>query len=517
MPHPPRGTTISIAVALTIGLVVSLPGFQGTSTPSGFRPLLGPLGPPTDRQVIPLATPTTGLAWTQVFTIGAPPSVVHPRMAYDAADGYVVVWGGEPRTRPYLDTNSTWTFANDTWTNRTGTGAAPFGYGGGASMVYDSTDGTVLLEATNLSFSGERTWAYHAGTWTELFPSHQPTPRWYATMAFDPLLNETVLFGGLGLTPEGGELWLADTWVYSHGDWSQVATGTSSTTAQFSQSMTFDPLTGQVVLVTDALSPPVLGRYDFQTFVFNGTGWVEQAATFPYDAFGGFSTLTFDPAFGGLVGQALNDPELFLENQSTEVFVFSGGTWTTEYVGGYPTALNGMVYDNRSGYGVGFSSEPTLNVSGPAYRPATWILSGTPVGPVPEASIQAAASTVLLGGAVWIGAAFNRTYGFTWYQMATDAPGCPATVNAQWMTCTPQKAGTFWVYFVVLDQAGRFSNVSLNLNVQAPLIPPGLVVPSILAGLGVIAAVGGGVVWWRRARARQREPQPADHGNPPAS
>src|SRR5262245_7832017 len=85
----------------------------------------------------------------------APPVLTNPGMAYDAADGQVVLFGGagQPNYR-----NGTWTW-----------------------------DGTA---------------------WTERHPKHSPSPRTAMGMAYDAITKEVVLFGG------GGDGFQRGTWTW---------------------------------------------------------------------------------------------------------------------------------------------------------------------------------------------------------------------------------------------------------------------------------------------------------------
>lgn len=155
--------------------------------------------------------------------------------AYDAADGYLVLFGGfDPESSAnssgYGHPTDTWTFVGGQWTDRTATaGAAPppeFG----PAMTYDASAGVVLLAAFNRTAATHgdsvfETWTYHAGAWT-----HQPAGtgalpggREQATLAYDPADRESVLFGGTYVadnTTTG--LVYNDTWVYRSGSWANV-------------------------------------------------------------------------------------------------------------------------------------------------------------------------------------------------------------------------------------------------------------------------------------------------------
>ncbi|MGA8276147.1 MAG: PKD domain-containing protein [Thermoplasmata archaeon] len=135
-------------------------------------------------------------------------------LVYDAADGHVMAFGG-PSSSPSLTgnfgDNYTWEWENDTWTNISAnvTNAPPGRYS--TSMAYDATDGYVLLYGGttvictyNWSLSNcggaevetgyADTWKYQGGNWTELnassAPGYTPTP----LLAYDPIDRGVVDF-----------------------------------------------------------------------------------------------------------------------------------------------------------------------------------------------------------------------------------------------------------------------------------------------------------------------------------
>ena len=81
----------------------------------------------------------------------------------------------------------------------------------GAAMAYDAATGTVVLFGGNGNSSG--TWTWDGTTWTEQHPAVHPPARDFAAMAHDAATGTVVLFGGnsLGAVPEH---LFADTWTW---------------------------------------------------------------------------------------------------------------------------------------------------------------------------------------------------------------------------------------------------------------------------------------------------------------
>jgi hypothetical protein len=92
-----------------------------------------------------------------------------------------------------------------------------------AAASYDSANQTVVVFGGRLAdgaLSGT-TWVWDGSSWSAASPyGARPPPRQLASMAFDPMLDQLILFGGQG---RGGAL-LDDTWVWNGASWNQIAT-----------------------------------------------------------------------------------------------------------------------------------------------------------------------------------------------------------------------------------------------------------------------------------------------------
>jgi hypothetical protein len=80
----------------------------------------------------------------------------------------------------------------------------------------------VLFGGQSGGVSYDETWTFDGKAWTEAQPTHKPTPRRDAAMAYDPSLRRVVLYGGLVQdSNEGSEA--ADTWTWDGADWTLVS------------------------------------------------------------------------------------------------------------------------------------------------------------------------------------------------------------------------------------------------------------------------------------------------------
>lgn len=178
--------------------------------------------------------------WTNITNSSGPgPSFRKaPAMAYDAADDYVVLFGGYASASMFY--SDTWTFHAGKWTQLFPASHPPArAY---ASMVYDAKDGYILLFG-GFNHSGKfgDTWTFRGGVWTQWFLSVSPAPRYGASMAFDPHDNYTVLFGGQSQTAI-----LNDTWTFLNGNWTQLTI--ASPARRLGAEMVYDYTDGYVFL-----------------------------------------------------------------------------------------------------------------------------------------------------------------------------------------------------------------------------------------------------------------------------
>jgi hypothetical protein len=257
--------------------------------------------------------------WTQLSVAGPGPRYA-ATMAWDAKDGYAVLFGGYDSANGVYY-NDTWTFVHGTWTNITGTTNQTPAARWRASMAYDAADGyVVMFGGTNSAGTAySDTWKFVGGNWTKLTVTGSPPGRYRASMAFDPAGNDTVLFGGCTSSCPDSTTWtyhnltwslrsiathpsarvyygftyspiagtlllfggsssgasnvpLSDTWNYTNGTWAQLTTLAHSPPAVAYLMMAFDPVDGYTVMYggqwangtysdqTWALGPSILGE-----------------------------------------------------------------------------------------------------------------------------------------------------------------------------------------------------------------------------------------------------------------
>ena len=149
--------------------------------------------------------------WTRHAPAASPPARTGAAMAYDAATGTVVLFGGDRRdgVQPLTDT---WTWDGTTWAKH-----APAVHPSartGAAMAYDAATGTVVLFGGYRASALADTWTWDGTTWTKQAPAAGPSPR-FGAMAYDAATRTVVLFGGYGSNSQA----LADTWTWDGTTW----------------------------------------------------------------------------------------------------------------------------------------------------------------------------------------------------------------------------------------------------------------------------------------------------------
>jgi hypothetical protein len=207
--------------------------------------------------------------WTQIVARPSPPASIGASMVYDAKDRYVVLFGGEayPNNKTtYL--GGTWTYSNGTWTKLAPVPSpAPRA---GASMAYDAKDGYVVLfggDDPNAGGLFGGTWAFAHGNWTQLHPSLQPAAREYSSMTYDATDGYLVLFGGVGAVV------FHDTWTYVNGNWTKLSPS-SYPISRYGPSMTYDSGDGYALLF-GGFGPGTGGNYLNDTWSFVGGNWTQ--------------------------------------------------------------------------------------------------------------------------------------------------------------------------------------------------------------------------------------------------
>lgn len=165
-------------------------------------------------------------------------------MAFDRERGVTVLFGGMKLNGSLL--SDTWEYdgRRNRWTQM-----SPLESPGprhSVTLVYVTARGKVLGFGGAKSDSNEvsETWVYDGTTWTQIALSGFPVPRTQFGMAYDALLERTVLYGGDRLGISDYPLW--DTWHFDGRSWTEQ-TAAGSRTFYRLVPLAFDPARGTIV------------------------------------------------------------------------------------------------------------------------------------------------------------------------------------------------------------------------------------------------------------------------------
>jgi hypothetical protein len=328
--------------------------------------------------------PAPSPAWHRLNTTVAPSPRVGADLVYDASDGYVLLFGGSNASSftPLCQVgcavayNDTWVFRNGSWLELHIPSPSPRL---GASIAYDAADGYVVL------FGGQewcgtapcsvtsQTWTYHAGVWKQLaIPA--PPARFDAPFSYDPLDRSVVLFGGVLATGAVAN----DTWAYYGGAWFSIPTRGPPPDA-YQESMTYDAADGYLLLVGTASSIQA-GLSANVSWAYRAGHWqIVPTETSPPFLWGAW--VAYDPQLGYVLleGEQVSAAEGGPINATWGYF---GGNWT--YV---PTptpslrlGLSSLAYDPAEEELLGFGGQQWPNGTAPSVLlNDTWAFAAPPL------------------------------------------------------------------------------------------------------------------------------------------
>ncbi|MCI4320439.1 MAG: hypothetical protein L3K23_10000 [Thermoplasmata archaeon] len=463
-----------------------------------------------------------GGSWTRLVTSVAPPARWSTTFVNAPSLGYGVLFGGNSYSPEATDTyggllNDSWTFSHGNWSALGSNASAP--PPGGSQMAFDAVENeTVLLSpgplgSTNASGA---TWIYSGDSWTPTppppFPIAEPSARTQAAMAYDAKDGYILLYGGTSARPHG-PLLFNDTWKFQGGSWSRLYPA-HNPGGRYDAVATYDAKDGYLLM---------LGGQGYSAvglaWAWNGTDWAQVASTgavppsvgyvdfrIAYDAVDGYVVIT----------QAANETCAGVTGNCLRTWSFVGGTWTDltkttalpppvigyslawdagdqvvvlfgGYVAGslynqtwefsagawsqtgvnpapYPRYQAALTYDAGDGYLLMFGGFGPNTGSGPTYFGDTWsFAAGAWTQRIP--SLAESLASVDVGVTVNLLTVSGSPGGVPTYAYSGLPPGC-ASLDLPGLGCRPTAPGNYTIAVRVSYPGGTAAQASVELAVR---------------------------------------------------
>jgi hypothetical protein len=207
-----------------------------------------------------------GARWTIVDTLDVPDPELTRRCLHAAAldplRREVVVFGGAENDAPNSPFGDTWIW-NGSWRQEIVTPSPAARRG--ATMVFDAARGEIVMfgGCPDSLVVGE-TWVWKDGSWSKKVPVSSPPPRCYHASAYDPVREKVVVFGG---SSAAGGAALGDTWTWDGTTWTDEGPGTGPD-PRIAPTMAYDPV-GEHIVLFGGRGSMMYG----DTWTWNGQAW----------------------------------------------------------------------------------------------------------------------------------------------------------------------------------------------------------------------------------------------------
>ena len=317
-----------------------------------------------------------GSVWTQRTPVTSPPMRADFPMAFDAARQQVVTFGGDGQN---VLLNDTWVWDGTNWTKKSPTRIPPVRRGN--MMAYDAVHQVVVMFGGRGSNSGTElndTWTWDGTNWTQMNPASKPLARELGAMSFDVARGKVVLFGG----GDTGTVKYNDTWEWDGTNWTK-RTPANSPPVRGAHAMAYDAVRGYMVMFGGNITTYCC-VFAQDTWTWDGTNWTQQnSANSPPATITGM-------AFDGARGQVMTFggwtvPHMFAEdvwvwdkltgaiavstNLAGATFTLSGpdsysGSGTSLSQAGAPAGSYTITYGTVPGYSTPASQTQILEAGG---------------------------------------------------------------------------------------------------------------------------------------------------------
>ena len=235
-----------------------------------------------------------GKGWRRASPHGSPPARTNAAITYDPVRHQVVMFGGaDVLNRPL---NDTWLWDGRDW--RLAFNSTIPDKRDGAVMVFDGKRRRVVMfgghyrTLDNLHYYDSDTWAWDGADWTKLAPATSPEGRTDFAMAYDPLRDTIVMFGGTNVIGAAGSV-PVKTWTFDGTTWHGAA-ATGQPSGRYGARLAWDAVSHSLVLFGGTI-----GTIDQSDgYQWNGTSWTLMSAAATHPTARSFYGLASDSARG---------------------------------------------------------------------------------------------------------------------------------------------------------------------------------------------------------------------------
>jgi hypothetical protein len=195
-------------------------------------------------------------------------------MIYNTDEAKIYLFGGA-NEKEVLD--DLWVLDNETWVHVT-TEKSPVGRTF-ASMAYDEINHRIVLfGGSRVLFGHEASvgnllndlWEFKDKKWNKINTPVSPSPRAEAALVFDSTSGKLVLFGGYTIE-NGNYLKLDDTWEFENNHWKEVASKGPS--PRHGVCMAYDPVHQSILLFGGSTVDKQYGVSSGQSWIFKNQNW----------------------------------------------------------------------------------------------------------------------------------------------------------------------------------------------------------------------------------------------------
>jgi hypothetical protein len=309
---------------------------------------------------IVLETTGADISWRKLAPLSDyPPQRTYTAMEYDAGRGVTVLFGGLDQMDVFQE--GTWEMSSREWTKIVPTdpeedgNPLPVAF---SALAYDPlSERTILYGGRQgpliTAVYPQELWAWDGKSWEVLSADGTgPGARTGHALAYDTNRSRLVFFGGL----DGASAFKGDTWEWNGTAWAKITPtdpeGDGNPTARYGHAMAYDKSRKKVVMWGGNQSSGT----DQDVWEWNGTSWDRVVATDPENdlnpVLARYGRMTYDSVGKGIL--LYGGTKVSVGGQDSSVWQWNGISWaklpTTDLEGdGNPLAryAHGMAYDVR--------------------------------------------------------------------------------------------------------------------------------------------------------------------------